>query len=546
MNRSYLSVLALLAAVLSFSLVHAQAPPSITGVSTTVSLLGGLSTANSPMYAGFFAMVMFIIFAVALDRTQLSSGGIAISFIFALITFFILYTDNTLLHFFLNTFIVLAFIGLILGLLAAVKSPRSIRLIGLVIALFLVIVLFENDSGLTNAVNSTLHINILTILPLVFGIIAVIVFITLLLRGVKTHSNPVLRVILLFIVFLLIALLIPGFAGFLFSPIVLVPLFVGILLVLLLVRKAGRRGPKLSKQDRQDLKAAKQEVKPGVLSSWSQKRALKKQQKNNKNKNTFVSNTGNSQAGDLFDLANAANKGVIGSVPTDKAARKMFDRQISKEVRQKDVSALFNERNKILDPTLNLSESTRRKEVAKIDKKLKKISSKIVPKSPDQIKQNNLVKEQQEQRRQEMLEEQRLANAQLEAARRNAERERAERERLQEQAQLAEAAKQEEKNRKQQQEVAKAQSGVAGPNSAFDKRVKTPLWFSPKSPVDENGKLDAQMQNEIEARGLMDRRENLVNLLGSGKLSGKQAKDAKNELNRIDSRLKKYGREIHR
>ena len=117
MNRSYLSVLALLAAVLSFSLVHAQAPPSITGVSTTVSLLGGLSTANSPMYAGFFAMVMFIIFAVALDRTQLSSGGIAISFIFALITFFILYTDNTLLHFFLNTFIVLAFIGLILGLL---------------------------------------------------------------------------------------------------------------------------------------------------------------------------------------------------------------------------------------------------------------------------------------------------------------------------------------------------------------------------------------------------------------------------------------------
>ncbi len=94
--------------------------------------------------------------------------------------------------------------------------------------------------------------------------------------------------------------------------------------------------------------------------------------------------------------------------------------------------------------------------------------------------------------------------------------------------------------------MAKAQSGVAGPNSAFDKRVKTPLWFSPKSPVDENGKLDAQMQNEIEARGLMDRRENLVNLLGSGKLSGKQAKDAKNELNRIDSRLKKYGREIHR
>ncbi|MCL4397234.1 hypothetical protein M1494_02715 [Candidatus Parvarchaeota archaeon] len=696
MKISHITAVLFLLAVLSISSVHAQTgiPTISTSSSVGSSFLSGLTSGNSYIYAGFFAIVMFIIFAIALDRTQLSSGRIAISFIFALITFFLLYTDNTLLHFFLNTFIVLAFIALILGMLAAVKSPRSIRLIGLIVALFLILILFENDSGLTNSVNSILHINILSILPLVFGIIAVAVFIILLLRGVKTHSNIVLRVILLFIVFLLIALLIPGFAAFLFSPIVLIPLFVAILLVIFLIRKGGRHGPKLSKQDKLDLKQQKKAQKDAKLQnkvlssianrkqsndsnlqeyrnlmkkgnltpdeqlkvaqlknklaneawqnvadrtkltqaqyskkqlsnnkdlqkltgffsrdqalknlksnaksnyklSWSQKRALKKQQNNLNKKNTFISNTGNSQAGDLFDLANAAKKGGLGPVQKDKAARKLFDKQISKESRNKDVSALLNERNKLLDPTLNLSNSTRRKEVAKIDKKLKKISSNISPKSPDQVRQNNLIKEQQEQRRQEMLEEQRLADAQLEAARRNAERERAERERLAEQAKLAEAArqqaehdrlireqqeqrrqemleeqrradaqldalkraeqqraaeaaKQEAENRKQQADLQNATSGIVGPSSAFDKRVKTPLWFSHKSPVDKNGKLDVQMQNQIEATGLMDRRQNLVSLINSGKLSGRQLKDARNELNRIDYRLKKYGRDIHR
>ncbi|MCL4376587.1 hypothetical protein M1558_03820 [Candidatus Parvarchaeota archaeon] len=604
MKISYLAAILLLLSVFSVSLVHARVSiPISTPTSSNISFLSAFSSANSYIYAGFFAIVMFIIFAIALDRTQLSSGRIAISFIFALITFFLLYTDSALLRFFLNTFIVLAFIALILGMLAAVKSPRSIRLIGLIVALFLIIILFENDSGLTNFVNATFHTNILDILPLVFGIITVIIFIILLLRGVKTHSNIVLRVILLFIVFLLIALLIPGFAGFLFSPIVLISLFATIILALIIILLLRRRHyPKPSKQDKNSQKDAK--VQQKALSSWAQKRALKKQQSNLNNKNNFISNSGNSQAGDLFDLANAANKGGLGPVPTDKAARKLFEKRASKEARNKDVSSLLNERNKLLDPNLNLSDSTRRKEVAKIDKKLKKISPKIVPQSPNQIRQKNLVNEQKNQLKQEMLEEQRLADAQLEAARKNAEKARAEQARLEEQAKLAEAARQQaehdrlikeqkeqlkqemleeqrladaqleaarknaEREREQQRmleeqaklaEAARQQAesknqqisqnitpGVVGPSSAFDKRIKTPLWFSHKSPVDKNGKLDVQMQNEIEARGLMDRRENLVNLINSGKLSGRQLKDARNELNRIDYRLKKYGRDIHR
>ena len=171
--------------------------------------------------------------------------------------------------------------------------------------------------------------------------------------------------------------------------------------------------------------------------------------------------------------------------------------------------------------------------------------AKLAEAARQQAEHDRLIKEQKNQLKQEMLEEQRLADAQLEAARKNAEREREQQRMLEEQAKLAEAARQQAES-KNQQISQNITPGVVGPSSAFDKRIKTPLWFSHKSPVDKNGKLDVQMQNEIEARGLMDRRENLVNLINSGKLSGRQLKDARNELNRIDYRLKKYGRDIHR
>ncbi len=538
MKTRYLPVFILLAAVLSLSLVHAQAPP-IPGVSTSSSLLTGLSSANSPMYAGFFAIVMFIIFAIALDRTQLSSGRISISFIFALITFFILYTDPVLLHFFLNAFIVLAFIALVLGMLVLVKSPRSIKLIGLLIVLFLLMVLFENDTSLTNSINSTLHISLLNILPFVFGMIAVLIFAVLLIKGIRNSRNTAVRVALLFIVFLMITLLIPGFAGFLFNPIVLTAIFVAIILAAVIYSQFGKIGRiKPSKLDKQYIKDAKLQqnvlnsigkrkkansstldrykslINKGSLTtkdqlklsklknklgdeawknvadrtklskvqysqdqlsnnkdlqqltgagplpkskvlkdlqskaernyklSWSQRRAFSKEQKNLSNKNNFIKNVGNSQAGDLFDLAKGVNKGALGPVPSEKAAKRMFDKRISKEARNKDVTDLFNERNKLLDPTLNLSYSTRRKELAKIDKKLKKISKNINPQSPNQIRQKDIIKMQNNQMKQEMMGDQKLADAQFEAARKNAEREREEQRMLEEQARLAEAARQ--------------------------------------------------------------------------------------------------------
>ena len=154
-----------------------------------------------------------------------------------------------------------------------------------------------------------------------------------------------------------------------------------------------------------------------------------------------------------------------------------------------------------------------------------------------------------EKARQDALREQaRMAQA--------AREEKARQDALREQARMAQAAKMEEerRNREIQEEIANKKNtkdttspvSQPGPTSAFDRRIKTPLWFSPKSPVDENGKLDVRVQNEIELNGLTHRKEDLINNINSGKLSERDLKNAKNELNRIEYRLKKYGREIHR
>ena len=177
---------------------------------------------------------------------------------------------------------------------------------------------------------------------------------------------------------------------------------------------------------------------------------------------------------------------------------------------------------------LRKAEEKRRAERARLEEQ-----ARLAEEARKKAEQDRLVREQQEQRMQEMIEKQRRADAQL-AALREAEKERA-----------AKAAEQEAEN-KAQQSSQQANPNFTAPTSAFDRRVKTPLWFSHKSPVDENGKLDVQMQNEIELNGLMNRREDLVNSINSGKLSDKELKDARNELNRVDYRLKRYGRDIHR
>ncbi len=684
MKWNYLAVMSIVLALFFVSVVHAQISiPTNAGVSSNGFSLGALTSGNSALYAGFFAIVMFIIFAIALDRTQLSSGRIAISLMFALITFFLLYSDSTLLHFFLNTFIVLGIIALILGMLALVRSPRSIRLIGLVVALFLIYILFENDTGLTNSVDSLLHIQILTILPLILGGAAVLVIIILLMRGIKNHHNPVLRVALAFIIFLLIALLIPGFAAFLFSPIVLIPLVIAIVAAIWIFGiRHSPKGPKLSQDDKQYIKEQKKQqkiakirgkalssiqnrkqanapilqeyrdlLKKGNLSPNEQLRMAqlknqlansawqnvadrtqlsaaqysRKELKNNKDlgkltgffsrqpalrdlKSAAKGNykmtraekkelkrqskfynaaktSGNANAQDLFQMGNAVNSGAFGAAMSDKQARRLFEKRMTKDARRKDVSDLMQERQKIADTSLNLSNSTRRKLLKGIDKRLSKLTN-------NKFNQQQLLNEQKQQLRQEMAEDDRLTRAQLEAARASneanrrieeqASREQAAREEkarqdalreqarmaqaareekarqdaLREQARMAQAAKMEEerRNREIQEEIANKKNtkdttspvSQPGPTSAFDRRIKTPLWFSPKSPVDENGKLDVRVQNEIELNGLTHRKEDLINNINSGKLSERDLKNAKNELNRIEYRLKKYGREIHR
>ena len=138
----------------------------------------------------------------------------------------------------------LAFIALILGMLAAVKSPRSIKLIGLVVALFLIYILFANDSGLTNFIDSFLHIDILQILPLILGAVAILTIIILILRAMRNHKSIGLRAVLAFIILMMIVLLIPGFASFLFNPVILIILTILIILVIIAIFYFGRRHPR--------------------------------------------------------------------------------------------------------------------------------------------------------------------------------------------------------------------------------------------------------------------------------------------------------------
>jgi hypothetical protein len=255
MNKLGLLVIFIILPVFLVAAVHAQSIPPPTVSSSTSSngfSLGAINSSNSVIYAAFFALFLAIVFAIALNRTQLSSGSVAIAVILGAISFLVLYTNSVLLHFFLNTFIVLAFIGLILGILALVKSPRSVRLMGLIAALFLIYILFANDTGLTNAVNGFLHINILSILPIILGAVSILVIIVLILRGIRNHKSLPLRVVLAFILFLLITLIIPGFASFFFSPIVLIPLAIVIIVALYLIFGHPRlpKGDKPPKEDK--------------------------------------------------------------------------------------------------------------------------------------------------------------------------------------------------------------------------------------------------------------------------------------------------------
>lgn len=277
MNKLVILSIFLVLSVFVFGTVHALSSiPVTSSTSSGGSLLGPLNQGNSLPYAAFFSIVVFIFFAVAFDRTELSPGGIAISFMLGVMTFFVLYSNLTLLHFFVNTYLILILIGLVIGPLALVKSPRSIRLVGLVVVIFLVNILFANDTGLANFIDSILHINILSIMPLVLGGISVIVIIMLLLRAIRNHQNPILRVALAFVTFLFITLLIPGFASFLFSPIILVPLASVIALVLFIMLKRPR--VKRTQAEKDSIRAQKRDAKaqklqPKVLSSINERKA---------------------------------------------------------------------------------------------------------------------------------------------------------------------------------------------------------------------------------------------------------------------------------
>jgi hypothetical protein len=419
MNKLYILIALGLLPVFIFSVAHAFSPvPVSTTVVSGFLSIGKLSSANSMLYAALIAIGLFVVFEVALERTQLSNGSIPISIVFALIVFFVLYSDSALLHFFVNVVMVMTLILIILGMLALIKSPRSIRIIGLVVALFLVYILFVNDSGLTNSIDSVLHINLLQILPLILGVVTVFAIILFFVKGIRNSSNPNVKILFAFIIVLIVALLIPGFASFLFNPIIGVILLIAIVLAVLMMKKLSR-GPKVKL------------TKAGKAAVAERKTALKEQKKAEKivgKKNIFTENMGNKESGDLFDMANAVNSGAMVDakgrpvIPkSKKEARRLYKDMVSKERRNNDIAKLLKQRQDYQSPDLFLSNSTRNKLIKRLDKKLNKLTgNKIVPKSLQEINADKLRKEQIQQARQELSEDDRIAQAQLKDARRQA------------------------------------------------------------------------------------------------------------------------------
>ena len=430
MNKLYILIALGLLPVFIFSVAHAFSPvPVSTTVVSGFLSIGKLSSANSMLYAALIAIGLFVVFEVALERTQLSNGSIPISIVFALIVFFVLYSDSALLHFFVNVVMVMTLILIILGMLALIKSPRSIRIIGLVVALFLVYILFVNDSGLTNSIDSVLHINLLQILPLILGVVTVFAIILFFVKGIRNSSNPNVKILFAFIIVLIVALLIPGFASFLFNPIIGVILLIAIVLAVLMMKKLSR-GPKvkLTKAGKAAVAERKTALKEQKKAEKIEKKALKSEQKGIGKKNIFTENMGNKESGDLFDMANAVNSGAMVDakgrpvIPkSKKEARRLYKDMVSKERRNNDIAKLLKQRQDYQSPDLFLSNSTRNKLIKRLDKKLNKLTgNKIVPKSLQEINADKLRKEQIQQARQELSEDDRIAQAQLKDARRQA------------------------------------------------------------------------------------------------------------------------------
>ena len=226
--------------------------PNASGAQT---LLGpfNLNSTNVYAYAFFFALIVFFILNYALKGTTLSSGGSVISMLFGAITFIFLVSNPSFIGSLLDIgFLAFAVIFLLFLMFTRwSKISPARRVISAIIIAVGGVLFLENYPAAANAVSSVVHFNIVPALSAVLDIIIILGIVYGLFKVLLSSRGGIgVKLLLVLGIMFFILLLVPGFASFLFSPLVLALLVVIIVLLLFTTFRIGRYTPRYEKEDK--------------------------------------------------------------------------------------------------------------------------------------------------------------------------------------------------------------------------------------------------------------------------------------------------------
>ncbi len=231
--------------------------PGFAGVpaSGAQTLLGpfNLNSTNVYAYAFFFAIIVFFILNYALKGTTLSSGGSVISMLFGAITFIFLVSNPSFIGSLLDIgFLAFAVIFLLFLMFTRwSKISPARRVISAIIIAVGGVLFLENYPAAANAVSSVVHFNIVPALSAVLDIIIILGIVYGLFKVLLSSRGGIgVKLLLVLGIMFFILLLVPGFASFLFSPLVLALLVVIIVLLLFTTFRIGRYTPRYEKGDK--------------------------------------------------------------------------------------------------------------------------------------------------------------------------------------------------------------------------------------------------------------------------------------------------------
>ena len=234
-----------------------QLSPGISNLNASgaQSLLGpfNLNSTNVYAYAFFFALIVFFILNYALKGTTLSSGGSVISMLFGAITFIFLVSNPSFIGSLLDIgFLAFAVIFLLFLMFTRwSKISPARRVISAIIIAVGGVLFLENYPAAANAVSSVVHFNIVPALSAVLDIIIILGIVYGLFKVLLSSRGGIgVKLLLVLGIMFFILLLVPGFASFLFSPLILALFAVIIVLLLFTTFRIGRYTPRYEKEDK--------------------------------------------------------------------------------------------------------------------------------------------------------------------------------------------------------------------------------------------------------------------------------------------------------